>query len=102
MMILKTLSHCTIFHNVVLSYKQTVTALQQCPVLQEEQLFWKPTTEVRSQRLQRFTVPVDEQGEFESEHLWQHVSAAIARDDQVNSVSDLLSVTVRLVCLILA
>jgi hypothetical protein len=39
---------------------------------------------------------VDEQGEFESEHLWQHVSAAIARDDQVNSMSDLLSVIVRL------
>jgi len=33
-------------------------------------------------------VPVDEQGEFESEHLWQHVSAAIARDDQVNTVFD--------------
>ena len=86
MMVLKTLSHCIIFMNVVLSQNLTVRALQQCPVLQEEQLFWKPTPEVRSQRLKRFTVPVDEQGEFESEHLWQHVSAAIARDDQVNTV----------------
>ncbi|GFG28685.1 hypothetical protein Cfor_05970 [Coptotermes formosanus] len=54
----------------------------------EEQLFWKPTPEVRSQRLKRFTVPVDEQGEFESEHLWQHVSAAIARDDQVAATEE--------------
>jgi hypothetical protein len=38
--------------------------------------------------MKRFTVPVDEQGEFESEHLWQHVSAAIARDDQVSTVFD--------------
>ncbi|XP_033608747.1 oxysterol-binding protein-related protein 8 isoform X2 [Cryptotermes secundus] len=54
----------------------------------EEQLFWKPTPEVRSQRLKRFTVPVDQQGEFESEHLWQHVSAAIARDDQVAATEE--------------
>jgi hypothetical protein len=54
----------------------------------EEQLFWKPNPEVRSQRLKRFTVPVDEQGEFESEHLWQHVSAAIARDDQVAATEE--------------
>jgi len=38
-------------------------------------------------------VPVDEQGEFESEHLWQHVSAAIARDDQVNTVFDPVVIT---------
>ncbi|PSN56564.1 Oxysterol-binding protein-related protein 8 [Blattella germanica] len=43
--------------------------------LKEEQLFWKPTTEIRSQRLKRFTVSLDHQGEFESEHLWQHVAA---------------------------
>ncbi|XP_069687783.1 oxysterol-binding protein-related protein 8 isoform X3 [Periplaneta americana] len=54
----------------------------------EEQLFWKPTPEVRAQRLKRFTVSVDQQGEFESEHLWQHVSAAIARDDQVAATEE--------------
>jgi hypothetical protein len=36
-------------------------------------------------------VPVDQQGEFESEHLWQHVSAAVARDDQVNSTINFIS-----------
>lgn len=29
----------------------------------------------------RYTVPLDNQGENESEKLWQHVSAAIQRDD---------------------
>lgn len=47
----------------------------------DQQLFWNPTSSVRKSRLQRYTVPVDHQGEFESERLWQHVSAAIVRDD---------------------
>lgn len=47
----------------------------------DQQLFWNPTSSVRKSRLQRYTVPVDHQGEFESERLWQHVSAAILRDD---------------------
>lgn len=47
----------------------------------EQQVFWNPTATVRKSRLQRFTVPVDQQDDFESERLWQHVSAAILRDD---------------------
>nr|CAD7460492.1 unnamed protein product [Timema tahoe] len=49
----------------------------------EEQLLWKPTPEVRAQRLKRYTVSIDHQGDFESENLWQHVSAAILGDDQI-------------------
>ena len=31
------------------------------------QLFWNPTPEIKQKRLKRYTVPVDVQGEFESE-----------------------------------
>lgn len=41
---------------------------------------WNPST-FKKQRLKRHTVPLDQQGEYESERLWQHVSAAILRDD---------------------
>ncbi|XP_063244066.1 oxysterol-binding protein-related protein 8 isoform X2 [Bacillus rossius redtenbacheri] len=54
----------------------------------EEQLLWKPTPEIRSQRLKRFTVPLQHQEEWESENLWQHVSAAILRDDQVAATEE--------------
>ncbi|XP_066999126.1 oxysterol-binding protein-related protein 8 isoform X2 [Anabrus simplex] len=54
----------------------------------EQQLLWKPTQEVRKQRLKRYTVPIEHQGEFESENLWQHVSAAIARDDQTAATEE--------------
>ncbi|KAK7871635.1 hypothetical protein R5R35_001821 [Gryllus longicercus] len=54
----------------------------------EQQLLWKPTPEIRAQRLKRFTVPLEHQGEFESENLWQHVSAAIRRDDQIAATEE--------------
>lgn len=54
---------------------------------QEKQVFWNPTPAVRKTRLKRYTVPLDQQGEFESERLWQHVSAAILRDD-MNAATD--------------
>jgi hypothetical protein len=38
--------------------------------------------EVVSSRLKRFTIPIDEQSEFESARLWQRVSRAIESDDQ--------------------
>ncbi|RZC36626.1 oxysterol-binding protein-related protein 8, partial [Asbolus verrucosus] len=47
----------------------------------EQQVFWSPTPSIRKHRLTRYTVSVDHQEEFESERLWQHVSAAILRDD---------------------
>lgn len=50
---------------------------------QEEEVLWHATPEVKMQRLQRFTVAMDQQGSFESEKLWQLVSLAIKNDDQV-------------------
>ncbi|XP_066967226.1 oxysterol-binding protein-related protein 8 isoform X4 [Macrobrachium rosenbergii] len=54
----------------------------------EEETLWHATPEVKSQRLQRFTVAVDQQGPFESERLWQLVSAAIKSDDQVAATEE--------------
>ncbi|XP_049782950.1 oxysterol-binding protein-related protein 8 [Schistocerca nitens] len=54
----------------------------------EEQLLWKPTPEIKSKRLKRYTVPIEHQGECESENLWQHVTAAILRDDQVAATEE--------------
>ena len=50
--------------------------------LQVEEILWKVDDEVRSQRLPRYTVPMDEQEEFESVKLWRHVSDAIDKEDQ--------------------
>ena len=49
---------------------------------QTEELLWKVDDEIRSQRLPRYTVPMDEQEEFESVKLWRHVSDAIDKEDQ--------------------
>ncbi|XP_005997641.1 oxysterol-binding protein-related protein 5 [Latimeria chalumnae] len=46
------------------------------------ELFWNPTIEIRQQRLKRKTVRLEEQGEFESERLWQRVTNAISSRDQ--------------------
>uniref|UniRef100_A0A8C3LTN6 Oxysterol binding protein like 5 n=1 Tax=Chrysolophus pictus TaxID=9089 RepID=A0A8C3LTN6_CHRPC len=45
-------------------------------------LFWNPTSEVRKQRLKRHIVLFEEQTDFESERLWQHVTSAINKGDQ--------------------
>ncbi|CAN7998995.1 unnamed protein product [Ixodes hexagonus] len=64
---------------------------------EEEQVLWNPTHEVRAKRLKRSTVPLDLQQDFESERqetwclsrrLWQHVSAAIGRGDQVAATEE--------------
>ncbi|XP_019880749.1 oxysterol-binding protein-related protein 8 [Aethina tumida] len=47
----------------------------------EQQVLFNSTSQIRKSRLTRYTVPLDRQEEFESERLWQHVSAAILRDD---------------------
>ncbi|NXF86358.1 OSBL5 protein, partial [Eubucco bourcierii] len=44
--------------------------------------FWNPTSEVRRQRLKRHIVLFEEQTDFESERLWQHVTNAINKGDQ--------------------
>lgn len=48
----------------------------------ETETLWEVTEDVKRQRLQRYTVSADRQGEFESERLWRHVSQCIASDDQ--------------------
>ncbi|KAK7084056.1 Oxysterol-binding protein-related protein 8 [Halocaridina rubra] len=54
----------------------------------EEEVLWHATPEVKTQRLQRFTVAVEQQGQFESERLWQLVSAAIKNEDQVAATEE--------------
>ncbi|MCJ8735807.1 hypothetical protein PDJAM_G00251690 [Pangasius djambal] len=47
-----------------------------------QEVLWNPTPDVRSQRLKRQVVQFDQQGPFESERLWQHVTSAINTKDQ--------------------
>uniref|UniRef100_A0A8C4DYX5 Oxysterol-binding protein n=1 Tax=Dicentrarchus labrax TaxID=13489 RepID=A0A8C4DYX5_DICLA len=50
--------------------------------------FWNPTPELRQSRLTRCTVPPEEQGELESERLWQHVTRAITNKDQTEATNE--------------
>ncbi|KAM9311344.1 oxysterol-binding protein-related protein 8 isoform 2-T2 [Gastrophryne carolinensis] len=50
--------------------------------------FWNPTPEIRQRRLRRCTVHRDEQGEFESERLWQQVTKAINNKDQTEATQE--------------
>uniref|UniRef100_A0A3B5ML97 Oxysterol-binding protein n=1 Tax=Xiphophorus couchianus TaxID=32473 RepID=A0A3B5ML97_9TELE len=50
--------------------------------------FWDPTPELRQNRLTRYTVPPEEQGDFESERLWQHVTRAINNKDQTEATNE--------------
>ncbi|XP_057710909.1 oxysterol-binding protein-related protein 8 isoform X3 [Corythoichthys intestinalis] len=50
--------------------------------------FWNPTPDLRQSRLTRCTVPPEEQGEFESERLWQHVTRAINNKDQTDATNE--------------
>ncbi|XP_076862694.1 oxysterol-binding protein-related protein 8 isoform X3 [Brachyhypopomus gauderio] len=50
--------------------------------------FWNPTSELRQSRLPRCTVPLEEQSEFESERLWQHVTRAINNKDQTEATNE--------------
>ena len=43
---------------------------------------------VRQKRLPRFTVPIEEQEEFESANLWKKVSAAIDSEDQIAATEE--------------
>ncbi|CAG2108237.1 unnamed protein product [Medioppia subpectinata] len=49
----------------------------------ESELLWSPTPAVKQSRLKRFVVPISEQTEMESERLWQKVTQAIQRQDQI-------------------
>ncbi|XP_050465658.1 oxysterol-binding protein-related protein 8 isoform X4 [Cataglyphis hispanica] len=49
----------------------------------QESVFFNPTPEIRKKRLKKYTVPLEYQGQWESEKLWYAVTQAINRDDQV-------------------
>ena len=51
-------------------------------------MLWKVNDEVRSKRLPRYTVPLDDQEDFESVKLWRNVSAAIDQDDQHSATEE--------------
>ncbi|XP_070138356.1 oxysterol-binding protein-related protein 8 isoform X2 [Drosophila bipectinata] len=54
----------------------------------EETLLFRADAEMRSKRLTRYLVPLEEQQPFESQLLWQRVSDAIAREDQVAATEE--------------
>ncbi|KAL5283979.1 OSBPL8 family protein [Megaselia abdita] len=54
----------------------------------EESILFSATKETKQQRLKRFVVPIQSQAPTESERLWQLVSAAIKRDDQVGATEE--------------
>ncbi|XP_072743844.1 oxysterol-binding protein-related protein 8 isoform X3 [Anoplolepis gracilipes] len=49
----------------------------------QENVFFNPIPEVRKNRLKKYTVPLEYQGQWESEKLWYAVTQAINRDDQL-------------------
>ncbi|XP_027857490.1 oxysterol-binding protein-related protein 5 isoform X1 [Xiphophorus couchianus] len=53
-----------------------------------QETLWNPIKEIRSRRLKRQVVQLDQQGEFESERLWQHVTSAILDRDQVRATQE--------------
>lgn len=50
--------------------------------------FWSVTSEIRKQRLVRHAVCSEEQGDFESERLWQNVTRAIKNRDQEQATQE--------------
>ncbi|CAN9498790.1 unnamed protein product [Ophioblennius macclurei] len=53
-----------------------------------QETLWNPTSEIRRARLKRQVVHIDQQGEFESERLWRHVTSAITDRDQVRATQE--------------
>ena len=54
----------------------------------KDEILMKVTPEVRQSRLKRYTVPMSDQGQFESARLWQNVSKAIENDDQLAATEE--------------
>ena len=54
----------------------------------QQSILWEADQEVRSRRLKRFIVPLQSQGDFESQKLWINVSNAIARGDQIAATEE--------------
>lgn len=59
---------------------------EKCSGLQE--ILWNPSSDIRSSRLKRQVVQLDQQGPFESEKLWQNVTSAILDRDQVRATQE--------------
>merc|ERR1719376_733454 len=53
-----------------------------------DEVLWVVDESVKLKRLPRFTVPLDQQEEFESANLWRKVSAAIDSEDQVAATEE--------------
>uniref|UniRef100_A0A3Q3X1Q3 Oxysterol-binding protein n=1 Tax=Mola mola TaxID=94237 RepID=A0A3Q3X1Q3_MOLML len=53
----------------------------------QQETLWNPSLDIRSSRLKRQVVQIDQQGEFESE-LWKHVTSAIKDRDQVRATQE--------------
>lgn len=49
---------------------------------------WVVTSDVKARRLQRYSIPIARQQEFESERLWQRVSIAIKSGDQIAATEE--------------
>ncbi|KAM6937467.1 oxysterol-binding protein-related protein 5 isoform 2-T2 [Xenentodon cancila] len=56
--------------------------------LGQQDTLWNPSPDIRSRRLKRRVVQLDQQGEFESERLWQHVTSAIMDRDQLRATQE--------------
>jgi oxysterol-binding protein-related protein 8 len=54
----------------------------------EESVLFAATPDMKQRRLKRFTVQLEAQASNESERLWQHVIAAIKREDQVAATDE--------------
>lgn len=54
----------------------------------EETILFKADAEMRSKRLKRYLVPMDQQLPHESKRLWRNVSDAIAREDQIAATDE--------------
>lgn len=54
----------------------------------EETVLFAATPEMKQKRLKRYTVQLQSQAPNESERLWQHVIAAIKRDDQIGATDE--------------
>lgn len=54
----------------------------------ESKIFWSPTADVKASRLKRHTVPIDLQGDMESERLWKNVSEAVINNDMQSATQE--------------
>jgi len=54
----------------------------------QEEVLWQVTPEIKSSRLKRYTVPVEDQVDWESAKLWHNVGQAIGNEDQVAATEE--------------